>query len=77
DATATALWRAARSVDDPARSVQRIIPDEDGARLEQLGFPRDRTAAYVCIGTSCSAPLSDESSLRRELERARVRLEKV
>ena len=77
DAKATALWRAARSVDDPTRSVQRIIPDEDGARLEQLGFPRDRTAAYVCVGTSCSAPLSDESSLRRELGRARGRLEKV
>jgi len=77
DETATALWSAARSVDDPARSVQRIVPDDDAARLEQLGFPRDRTAAYVCIGTSCSAPLTDEGSLRRELERARARLEKV
>jgi hypothetical protein len=77
DATATALWSAARSVDDPARSIQRIVPDEDGARLEQLGFPHDRIAAYVCIGTSCSAPLTDEGSLRRELERARGRLERV
>jgi uncharacterized protein YyaL (SSP411 family) len=77
DATANALWNAALSVDDPARSIQRIVPDEDGARLEQLGFPRDRTAAYVCIGTTCSAPLADEGSLRRELERARGRLEKV
>ncbi|HEV8670834.1 MAG TPA: DUF255 domain-containing protein [Candidatus Limnocylindria bacterium] len=77
DATATALWSAARSLDDPGRSVQRIVPDDDGARLERLGFPRDRTAAYVCVGTTCSAPLSDEGSLRRELERARGRLEKV
>ncbi len=77
DETATALWSAARSVDDPARSVQRIVPDNDAARLEQLGFPRDRTAAYVCVGTSCSAPLTDEGSLRRELERARSRLQKV
>lgn len=77
DATATALWSAARKVDDPARSVQRVVPDEDGARLEQLGFPRDRIAAYVCVGTSCSAPLSDEVSLRAELERARGRLERV
>jgi uncharacterized protein YyaL (SSP411 family) len=77
DVTAVALWTAARSTDDPARNVQRIVPDEDGAHLEQLGFPRDRTAAYVCIGTSCSEPLTDEGSLRRELERARGRLERV
>lgn len=77
DATAAALWSAARSVDDPARSVQRIVPDDDAALLEQRGFPRDRTAAYVCIGTTCSAPLTDEGSLRRELERGRARLEKV
>jgi uncharacterized protein YyaL (SSP411 family) len=77
DATANALWGVARSVDDPARSVQRIVPGEDGARLAQLGFPPDRTAAYVCIGTTCSAPLSDEGALREELERARARLERV
>jgi uncharacterized protein YyaL (SSP411 family) len=77
DETARALWSAALSVDDPARSIQRIVPDDDAARLEQLGFPRDRTAAYVCVGTTCSAPLTDEGSLRRELERGRARLEKV
>jgi uncharacterized protein YyaL (SSP411 family) len=77
DPTATALWSTARSIDDPARSVQRIVPDEDGARLERLGFPPERTAAYVCVGTSCSAPLTDERSLRSELERARARLERV
>ncbi|HUG06106.1 MAG TPA: DUF255 domain-containing protein [Candidatus Limnocylindria bacterium] len=75
DAAAKALWDAARSVDDPARSVQRLVPDTDGARLDQLGYARDRTAAYVCVGTTCSAPLTDEGSLRRELERARGRLE--
>jgi uncharacterized protein YyaL (SSP411 family) len=77
DGIANALWDAARSIDDPARSVQRIVPGEDGARLERLGFPPERTAAYVCVGTSCSAPLTDEGSLRRELERARGRLERV
>jgi uncharacterized protein YyaL (SSP411 family) len=77
DQNAAALWNAARSVDDPARSVQRMAPEDDGARLEELGFPGDRTAAYVCVGTTCSAPLTDEGSLRRELERARPRLERV
>ena len=77
DATTNALWTAASSVDDPARSVQRIVPSEDGARLARLGFPPDRTAAYVCIGTTCSAPLTDEGALREELERAHARLERV
>jgi len=77
DAMANALWTAARSVDDPARSIQRLVPDGDGPQLERLGFPPERTAAYVCVGTSCSAPLTDEGSLRRELERARGRLERV
>ncbi len=77
DALAEALWNAARTSDDPARSVQRIAPEQEGARLEALGFPRDRVAAYVCVGTTCSAPLTDEGSLRRELERARGRLERV
>jgi uncharacterized protein YyaL (SSP411 family) len=77
DPIASALWSAARAVDDPARSVQRIVADEDAARLEQRGFPRDRTAAYVCIGTSCSAPLTDEAALRRELAQARERLATV
>jgi uncharacterized protein YyaL (SSP411 family) len=77
DATAAALWSAARSADDPARSIQRIVPADDGSRLEELGFPPDRTAAYVCVGTTCSAPLVDEGSLRGELEHARARLERV
>jgi uncharacterized protein YyaL (SSP411 family) len=77
DATVEALWSAARSVDDPARSIQRFVPDRDGEQLERLGFPADRTAAYVCVGTSCSAPLTDEGSLRRELDQARGRLERV
>ncbi|HJW47824.1 MAG TPA: DUF255 domain-containing protein [Candidatus Limnocylindria bacterium] len=77
DETATALWSAARAVDDPARSIQRIVPEDDGARLEELGFPPDRTAAYVCVGTTCSAPLTEVASLRGELERARGRLERV
>lgn len=77
DATANALWVVARSVDDPARSVQRIVPGEDGDRLAQLGFPPDRTAAYVCVGTTCSAPLTDAGALRAELERSRARLERV
>ncbi len=73
DESADALWSSARAADEPARAIRRIVPENDGAELARLGFPADRTAAYVCVGTLCSAPLTDEGSLRRELERAKDR----
>jgi len=67
DAAAEKLWRAAQTVRDPDAVVQHIDPGVRPALLAARGFP-DRTAAYVCVGTTCSAPLSDEGLLRRELE---------
>jgi uncharacterized protein len=82
DALATALWRRARATTDPARSLHRLVPgradargvDGDPETLTRLGFPIDRVAAYVCIGTVCSAPITDEASLGRALEEANKRL---
>ena len=73
DAIAEALWARARMSTDPARSLHRLVPDRDGEVLARLGFPADRVAAYVCIGTVCSAPLADEASLIRQLEEATTR----
>src|SRR2546427_5495982 len=78
DAVASALWRRARATTDPARSMHRLVPgraDDRGAlrddeMLRRLGFPTDRVAAYVCIGTVCSAPIPDEASLGSSLEQA-------
>jgi uncharacterized protein YyaL (SSP411 family) len=70
DALATALWRRARATTDPARSVHRLDPKRDAEVLARLGFPPDRVAAYVCIGTVCSAPIADEASLGRALDEA-------
>jgi uncharacterized protein len=78
DPVATALWRQARASADPARSVHRMVPDRrddrgdqtDASLLGKLGFPAERIAAYVCIGTVCSAPIADEVSLARALEEA-------
>ena len=82
DSVATALWNIARQADDPALSLHRLDPsrpgDEhgpgDGERLAALGYPADRTAAYVCVGTVCSAPIADPRGLERELARSRDRL---
>jgi uncharacterized protein len=68
--TAAALWQRARATTDPARSLHRLEPDRDEKELARLGFPTDRVAAYVCIGTVCSAPIADEASLDRALEEA-------
>ena len=68
---AGALWKVARAATDPALSLHRVDPS-DRERLERLGFPA-RTAAYVCVGTACSAPIDDPAALERELERAKGR----
>ena len=67
------LWRVAVALDDPDAVVVRLDPSRDRSRLADRGLPADRVAAYVCVGTSCSAPLTDEGSLRRELEATRER----
>jgi uncharacterized protein YyaL (SSP411 family) len=70
DALADALWRHGRATTDPAASLHRLEPGRDEEMLARLGFPTDRVAAYVCIGTVCSAPIADEASLARALEGA-------
>ena len=70
DALAVTLWRRARATTDPASSLHRLEPDRDGEMLARLGFPVGRVAAYVCIGTVCSAPIADEASLAGALDEA-------
>ena len=73
DPAAEVLWRAARSSGDPDATVQHLDPAVVGELVTARGFPLDRTAAYLCLGTTCSAPLTDEGSLRRELDSAHER----
>jgi uncharacterized protein len=70
---ADALWRRARATTDSARSLHRLVPSRDDETLGRLGFPGDRIAAYVCIGTVCSAPIADEASLGHALDEASTR----
>ena len=73
DPVAAALWHRARTSTDPARSLLRLFPERDSEPIARLGFPADRVAAYVCIGTVCSAPIADETSLGRALDEASTR----
>src|SRR5438093_194509 len=42
---------------------ERLEPARDADRIGALALPKDRVAAYVCVGTVCSAPLADEAAL--------------
>src|SRR4029079_16415127 len=66
--------RAARASGDPDVVALHLDPGVSPDAIVERGFPLERTAAYVCVGTACSAPLADEGSLRRELESARDRV---
>ncbi|MDP2676052.1 MAG: DUF255 domain-containing protein [Dehalococcoidia bacterium] len=62
--SARALHRAALSLDVPFRIVQLLDPERDAARLEALFLPpKPAPAAYVCLSTMCSAPVSEPAAL--------------
>ncbi|MBI1885706.1 MAG: thioredoxin domain-containing protein [Chloroflexi bacterium] len=64
DAGTNALHRAALALDVPARVVQVLHPEKDAARLEALSLPpQPAPAAYVCLGTMCSAPVRKPEDL--------------
>jgi len=73
DPAAKALWQVALQSDDPNGARQRLVPDRDGERIAERGYPHDRVAAYVCIGSVCSAPITAPADLAAELARARRR----
>jgi uncharacterized protein YyaL (SSP411 family) len=73
DAAGSALWEVARRCEDPSLSLHRSDPGRDAERLVSLGYPPDRVAAYICVGTVCSEPLGDPAALEMELGRARER----
>ena len=67
-----ALHLAALSLDLPYRVVQLLDPERDAARLEALFLPPEPApAAYVCLGTTCSAPVTDPATLPETIERMR------
>ena len=73
DPVAKALWQIALESDDPAGARQWLVPGRDAALLAERGYPEDRVAAYVCVGTTCSAPITVPAGLSAELARARRR----
>jgi uncharacterized protein YyaL (SSP411 family) len=57
---AAALHRAALSLKAPARIVQVLDPERDTEKLAALYLPpAPAPAAYVCLNTMCSAPVTE------------------
>jgi uncharacterized protein YyaL (SSP411 family) len=73
DPVTKALWQVALGSDDPAGARQWLVPGRDAERIADRGYPADRVAAYVCIGTVCSAPITAPADLAAELARVRRR----
>jgi uncharacterized protein YyaL (SSP411 family) len=71
--SARALHRAALNLDAPFRIVQLLDPERDAARLEALFLPpKPAPAAYVCLGTMCSAPVTEPSALSEAVRQMRT-----
>jgi uncharacterized protein YyaL (SSP411 family) len=58
------LLAAALSLYAPYRIIQTLGPVRDTARLAALSLPAAPSpGAYVCVGTACSAPVTEADSL--------------
>jgi uncharacterized protein YyaL (SSP411 family) len=69
---ARALHRAALALDVPYRIVQLLDPERDTARLEALSLPQEPSpAAYVCLRTMCSPPVTDPFALAETVRQMR------
>ncbi len=68
DRVADPLHRAALRMPLAGRTVQRLSPEQDATLMYQMGLPRQSKVAYVCTGTTCSAPITDPEALPGAIE---------
>jgi len=68
DRIADPLHAAALRLPLAGRTVQRVSLATDERMLWQLGLPRTAKVAYVCAGSTCSAPITDPEALPGAVE---------
>jgi uncharacterized protein YyaL (SSP411 family) len=67
------LHEAAMALAAPSRIVQVLDPVHDGERLAALYLPGEPApAAYVCVGTICSAPVTSSDALEQAVREMRT-----
>ncbi len=55
---------------EPRKVVQVLDPQKDSETVSSLGFPNSRQpTAYVCVGTACTAPITEPKKISQELSR--------
>ncbi|HET8944924.1 MAG TPA: hypothetical protein VFO59_09105, partial [Dehalococcoidia bacterium] len=70
---ASPLHEAAMALAAPSRIVQVLDPARDSERLAALYLPADPApAAYVCVGTICSAPVTSPDALEKAVREMRT-----
>ena len=71
DRVADPLFLEALRLPLAARTVQRLSLPQDDLLMRQLDLPLDRTrVAYVCVGSVCSAPVTQPDGLLSAIEQA-------
>jgi uncharacterized protein YyaL (SSP411 family) len=64
--------KAAQLIDAPFRIIQALDPARDSERLAAISLPTEPSpAAYVCVGTMCSAPATSPGELLDAVRRMR------
>jgi len=64
--SAQAYLSAIRGIHVPAKTVRVLSLAEDGAQIKKLGYPQQE-AAYLCVGTRCSQPVTRPGKLQAAL----------
>lgn len=64
------LLAEAHRIYEPRKVVQLLDPKKDSKAIAALGFAKtEQPTAYVCVGTACTAPITDPKQVGPELSR--------
>jgi uncharacterized protein YyaL (SSP411 family) len=57
---------------EPRRVIQILDPEKDKSAVTALGYQASESpTAYICIGTTCTAPITEPKQIANELSRMR------
>jgi len=64
------LMAEAHRIYEPRKVVQFLDPKKDSEAIAALGFAMtEQPTAYVCVGTACTAPITEPKQVGPELSR--------
>jgi len=64
------LLAEAHRLFEPRKVIQTLDPEREESSIRALGFQiTESPTAYICLGTACTAPITDASQIGAELSR--------